>query len=355
MNADAIVLRDVVLERLSALGVDVAGALERAGIPLSRFTSGSAVVPTAEYFAFWRAAEASGPPDVGLRLGSEPIPGLPDIGTIAALDSVSAGEALEKIARYKRLCMPERLQLEVEDGEASIAFHWLHALDDSPKVLVDSTFAYVLSVIARGTRTGVHPLRLELARRRSNREAIERFFGCPTAFDATHDRLVFSAATLELRFVSRRADLRALFPPSSFESALENAIDADRFTEDVRNELGRIMVGGRPSVEKLAAALRMSPRTLQRRLGEERTSYQHLLDDERQRTARRLQSDTDLEAGQIAFVLGFEELNSFSRAFHTWAGSTPTRWRVDRRRMLEPQYTGDVSDARVVAFRDHLR
>jgi AraC-like DNA-binding protein len=97
----------------------------------------------------------------------------------------------------------------------------------------------------------------------------------------------------------------------------------------VRNALRRIMVGGRPSVEKLAATLRMSARTLQRRLHEERTSYQHLLDDERERTARRLLSDTDLEAGEIAFALGFEELNSFSRAFQTWAGSTPTRWRVD--------------------------
>jgi AraC-like DNA-binding protein len=52
-----------------------------------------------------------------------------------------------------------------------------------------------------------------------------------------------------------------------------------------------------------------------------------VLDDERERTARRLLSDTDLEAGEIAFALGFEELNSFSRAFQTWAGATPTRWR----------------------------
>jgi AraC-like DNA-binding protein len=52
-----------------------------------------------------------------------------------------------------------------------------------------------------------------------------------------------------------------------------------------------------------------------------------VLDDERERTARRLLSDTDLEAGEIAFALGFEELNSFSRAFQTWSGATPARWR----------------------------
>jgi AraC-like DNA-binding protein len=35
----------------------------------------------------------------------------------------------------------------------------------------------------------------------------------------------------------------------------------------------------------------------------------------------------DLDASEIAFLLGFEELNSFSRAFHGWEESTPTRWR----------------------------
>jgi AraC-like DNA-binding protein len=329
MNADAIVLRDVVLERLSALGVDVAAALDRAGLPSSRFTSGGVVLSTADYFAFWRAVEAFASPDVGLRLGSEAIPGRLDIGTIAALDSASAGEALAKIVRFKRLCMPERVQLEIEDAEASIAFHWLHAVDDSPKVLVDSTFAYVLALIVRGTRGSVRPARVELARRRTNCAALEQFFGCPIAFDATHDRLVFSVGTLALPFVSRSAALEPLFSSSSVESALAHALGAVRFTEDVRNALRRIMVGGRPSVEKLAAALQTSARTLQRRLREERTSYQKLLDDERERTARRLLSDTDLEAGEIAFALGFEELNSFSRAFQIWAGATPTRWRVD--------------------------
>jgi AraC-like DNA-binding protein len=327
MNADAIVLRDLVLERLSTLGVDVAAALDRAGLPLSRFTAGSAVVSTADYFAFWRAAEAFGPPDVGLRLGSEAIPKRLDLGMAAALDSGSVGEALAKIARFKRLCMPERVQLDVEDREASIAFHWLHAAENSPKVLVDSTFAYVLGLIVRGTRGSVGPLRVEFARRRTNRATLERFFGCPIAFDATHDRLVFSAAALALPFASRSSALETVFSPSSVESALANALGGIRFTEDVRNALRRMMLGGRPSAEKLAATLQMSARTLQRRLHEEHTSYQRVLDDERERTARRLLGDTDLEAGEIAFALGFEELNSFSRAFQTWAGATPTRWR----------------------------
>jgi AraC-like DNA-binding protein len=71
----------------------------------------------------------------------------------------------------------------------------------------------------------------------------------------------------------------------------------------------------------------MSGRTLQRRLEELGTSYQALLDEVRRRSARRLLVKTDLDTGEVAFLLGFEELNSFTCAFHAWEGTTPARWR----------------------------
>ena len=72
----------------------------------------------------------------------------------------------------------------------------------------------------------------------------------------------------------------------------------------------------------------MSARTLQRRLGELGTSYQDLLDDVRRRAARRLLANTDLGTGEVAFLLGFEEANSFTRAFQGWERTTPAKWRL---------------------------
>jgi AraC-like DNA-binding protein len=91
------------------------------------------------------------------------------------------------------------------------------------------------------------------------------------------------------------------------------------------------MTGERPSVDKVAREMRMSPRTLQRRLGELGSSYQVLLDDVRRDASRRLLATTDLDAAEIAFLLGFEELNSFGRAFHAWEGATPLQWRETHR------------------------
>src|SRR5262249_40036550 len=97
--------------------------------------------------------------------------------------------------------------------------------------------------------------------------------------------------------------------------------------EHVRAVISRSMDGDKPSIEKVAKELRTSTRTLQRRLSDAGTTYQTLLDDVRRRSARRLLPITNLDAGEVAFLLGFEELNSFTRAFHVWEGTTPTRWR----------------------------
>ena len=66
---------------------------------------------------------------------------------------------------------------------------------------------------------------------------------------------------------------------------------------------------------------------MQRRLGELGTTYQDVLDEVRRHSARRLLANTDLEMGEISFLLGFEEVNSFMRAFQEWEGLRPPQWR----------------------------
>ena len=69
------------------------------------------------------------------------------------------------------------------------------------------------------------------------------------------------------------------------------------------------MRGDRPTISKVSKSLGLSARTMQRRLGELGTTYQALLDDVRRQSARRLLTNTDLAIGEVAFVLGFEEVN----------------------------------------------
>jgi AraC-like DNA-binding protein len=127
--------------------------------------------------------------------------------------------------------------------------------------------------------------------------------------------------------VTHNDDLLAVMLPG-LEAALDERGPERTLADEVRSVLGRRMRGERPTVDKIAREIGMSARTLQRRLEDTGTTYQELLDEVRRQSARRLLANTDLDAGEVAFLLGFEELNSFTRAFQAWEGTTPTRWRA---------------------------
>jgi len=320
----------VVLGRLRSLGVDVDGILRHAGIAASRFRGTRAKLTVREFFAFWHSLEAvGGSRDLGLRIGTDADPHQLDVASLAAIHSDNLGDALAKFARYKRLVCGEQVSVETSDGEARVRFHWVHVDDALPMMLVDTTFASLVALAAHGIGAPVTPIRVELARRRADEPILRRAFRCPIEFDAPLDQLVLEEALLARPFVTRNADVVAMLVPS-LESALTEFATSRSIADDVRSVLGGRMTGERPSVDKVAHAMRMSPRTLQRRLGAVGTSYQALLDDVRRDVSHRLLANTDLDVSEIAFLLGFEELNSFSRAFHGWEGMTPTRWREKR-------------------------
>lgn len=325
----------VVLDRLASLGVDVDRVLSHAGILRSRFEGVRAKVSVAEFFAFWRSLEAmGGSADLGLRIGTRASPHQLDVASLAAIHSENLGDALAKFARYKRVVCGEQISVATSKGEARIRFQWVHVEDALPLMLVDTTFASLATLAAQGIGAPVTPLRVELARRRSNEGALKRAFGCPVRFDAPVDQLVLDAKLLARPFVTRNADVVAMLVPS-LESALAESTSRS-IAEDVRALLRQRMTGEHHSVETVSRAMSMSARTLQRRLGELGTSYQMILDDVRREASRRLLGNTDLDAGEIAFLLGFEQLNSFSRAFVTWEGATPSRWREKHVRQPTP-------------------
>ncbi len=331
MQADLAPVPAALLDRFARLGVDVPRVLEHAKVARSRFEGAKAYVTTSELFALWRAAaEVSGARDIGLRIGGEALPHQYNVASMAALHSASLGEALRKLARYKRLVCPEQITIETRGGEARLRFEWLLSDEQPPAPLVDGIFAGVLAVARNGTGKPLAPRRVELTRRRADEDVLRRHFACPVRFDAPHDLLVLDAAALAEPFVTHNPQLLELLVPG-LEAALREEGGARTLADDVRAVLSQRICGERPAVDKIARAVGMSGRTLQRRLGELGTSYQALLDDVRRRSARRLLANTDLDAGEVAFLLGFEELNSFTRAFHAWEGTTPTRFRAAAR------------------------
>lgn len=317
MAADLVRLSPLVRDRLARQrGVDVAHALAAARMPAS------GEVTTARFFRFWDALAEVSPADVGLRLAKDTQVHEYDLSSLAALHSPDVGTALTKIARYKRLCGPKDLVVERSGREVAVHTSWVHVAHAAPPRLVDASLASLLVLLQRGTGLSLAPKRVELSRARSDEPMLLRFYGCTVRFRAKHDALVFDEAVLAMPFVTHNADLLAALVPG-----LEAKLPARSFVDEVKAVVARRMSGERPSVEKVARELATSPRTLQRRLGELGTSYQGVLDDVRHDTALRLLRAKELDVTEVAFLLGFEEYNSFTRAFRSWEGTSPKRWR----------------------------
>lgn len=318
-------------ERLRRAGLDVDAILRRAKLPRARFSVPRPQGSTAEFFALWRAVEdlSGDDPGLGLRIGVAALPDDENVVSLAAMHSATLGEGLQRLARYKRLVCPERISIEVKGGEARLRFQWLLATEPPPAMLTDIIFAGVTNLAQRGTMKPVKPRRLELNRRRASETMLREHFRCELRFGAPHDLLVFDEAALALPMVHRNAQLHAMLVPG-LELAVGQDDHARTLIDDVRVALGETIVGDRPAIRTIAKSLGMSPRTMQRRLGELGTTYQEVLDDVRRHAAQRLLAETDLGIGEVAFCLGFEEVNSFTRAFHAWEGATPARWRMSR-------------------------
>ena len=113
---------------------------------------------------------------------------------------------------------------------------------------------------------------------------LRRHFGCENRFDAPIDLLVLDESALGEPFETHNEDLLTVMFPG-LETALNERGVARTLVDDVRTAIGRCLHGERLTVEKIAKEMRMSTRTLQRRLGEAGTTSQALLDDVRRQSA----------------------------------------------------------------------
>ena len=170
---------------------------------------------------------------------------------------------------------------------------------------------------------------MQFARPESNRALYEEHFRCPVRFGATANRIVLSAETMDIPFRTNNPDLLAILVPG-LEAALSPELQRSNalpLVDKVKAIIHTHMQGKRPMVEEVAGELAMSRHSLERKLGEQGTTYQRLLGQVREQIACELMGTIELDNGEIAFLLGFEELNSFNRAFSSWTGTTPLRWR----------------------------
>lgn len=291
-------------------------------------------VPMAEWQTWLRRVDAlEMRPALGLRI-AEGI-GARHFGVVGyvALACSTLAEALQRMERY-HVSVYDVNPAKVTPTPQGMTIEW-GVERGKPGALADETAIASLVQLARdmtGRYWPVHSVSFVNPAPLST-QPYEDFFGGHVAFNAPVTRLVLEHAYLSLPLRKSDPALLALLDRQAEQllqqvAALPAAVDAWRRT------LVPLIREGQTSLAALAKAHHTSPRSLQRRLSEQGTSFQALLDNTRQHLAERHLMDAKLDLAEIALLLGYSEQSAFTRAFRAWTGLAPAQWRRQQLKVL---------------------
>ena len=312
---------------LADLGLSPANLLRRAGLAEDLFVREHAALDTAAYFRLWRALETeTADPLLPLHIGRSISVEAFDPPIFAALCSRDLETALHRIAHFKRLICPMALTWQPTATGHRLTIAWLDQSEEPPSSLVAMELVFFVQLARLATRERICPVSVQTPVRLHPAEAYTSFFGKPVS-GGDHHALVFSRDDVKRPFLTADAAMWQWFEPA-LQKRL-SALDAEATTsERVRAALLELLPSGDASVDTVAAKLGMSTRSLQRKLKVERITLQKLRNRTREELARHYLKDPALSPAEISFLLGFQDPNSFFRAFHAWTGETPSQTRA---------------------------
>lgn len=305
------------------LGLSVQDVLRRAQLPLDLLAQKQPTVTADEYFDLWNglARVLDNEPTFPLRLVRAVTVEFFSPPIFAALCSANLNVALKRIATYKPLVGPSHLELLQNEHQTGATFRGMPENRPMPSSLVAFELALWVQIARIATREHIIPQAVSTTAALPAVADYEAFFGCAVQ-QGDANTVVFSVQDANKPFLTASDGMWSIFEPE-LKKRLEDLTHEASFRERVRACLLEILASGQYSIADVASRFAMSSRTLQRRLQQENTSFQQVLDELREELARHYLAKSDYSTGQIAFLLGYEEPNSFFRAFRSWTGQTP--------------------------------
>lgn len=313
---------------LLAAGLDAESLLAEAGIAVERLADPDARLPVAQTRRLWQlAVAASGDPAFGLRVARQVQPTTFQALGYALAASATLAEAYARAERYCRIVTDAgELKLERHGAECHLLLHTVLG-EAAPAEEATDAFAALQVRTVRGlSGRSVLPLRVQLRRAPPlQAEPYRLAFHAPVSFGAADNRLVFAAADFDRPLEGANPELARINEGLAAQQLAR--LDQADLPARLRALLIERLPDGEPTAAELAAALNLSLRSLQRKLAERGLRYESLLDDTRRELALAQLREARISLNEIAFLLGFSDASSFSRAFRRWTGLSPTAWR----------------------------
>ncbi len=253
-------------------------------------------------------------------------------GVLAYLAS-SAETVGEAIARYQRYAavVSDGFSLELESNRSGVLLV-LQVADPAWRTcrhLGEFIAARVVGAMRSITGTDLDPIAVNfLYPPTAATTAARDFFRCRIGHDPRGDTIKLARSALDLRIPTADSRLGQILQSYAdrllAQARSKNAIS---LAQDVQNVIVTRLASGKVSLRDVATEMRMSERTLRRRLLESDVKFGDLLDRVRFSLARRWLAESDLDLKHISFLLGYSEPAAFSRAYKRWTGKSPGRAR----------------------------
>ena len=191
----------------------------------------------------------------------------------------------------------------------------------------DLLAAQMLSVLRTGSGSALSPTKITFLHPApgNTKRYVEHFGTEHITFNAAINSMAYSHSTVRRPFVTANKTLNALLSRSV--ELLHGDDDGNHFTDNVYREVIRSLDSGVPSLEQVAGNLCVSTRTLRRRLTAEGLSFQQVKQRAMHKVAIQLLTMSSASLSEIAYQLGYSESSAFVRAFRSWEGITPQKYR----------------------------
>ena len=311
---------------LKDMGIDVNAVLTFAKLPADLFKQQDLSLSAAEYFQLWQAIDmAAGNQEVALMFAQSVSAESFDAPIFAALCCQDMNSAVKRLKQYKPLIGPMILDIEQSNEETQLTISCAANELQMPYALCMSEAVFFTQLARIGTREHVVPLRVQMPFEPNQRSLYEEYFGCKI-IQGNSVQVSFNGQDAARPFLTSSGAMWEFFE-EKLNKKLADVIPGATTAQRVEATLIEALPSGEASIEFVAAKLAMSKRTLQRKLTDEAETFQSILLSVRAALAEHYLLQSELSLGEISYLLGFKEPNSFIRAFSSWKGISPSSFR----------------------------
>lgn len=313
-------------------GIDASALLASIGLDAEGRWDPKAMIPADTYYDMLeRIASQTDVTDLPVRVGASMR--LDEYGALglAFKAATNLGRSYARVERYARL-WTSVVEYELRPHPSGTLFI-LHRSGDRRlglRLSNEATLASAVSIARQVCPLPVAPLEVLIRHPAPNSIASHAdYFGCPIRFGADLDALLFSRETLaQPNILGDEGISRYLI--SHLDAELSDIATETPLVDRAKDAIAQALSEGPPKMADIARGLGLSARSFHRRLSDHGMRFQTLTEDTRRDLAEGLLRGERHSLAEIAFLTGFSEQSSFTRAFKRWVGTTPASYRKDR-------------------------